>query len=568
MPRKNMSARRFPWRVASESSLRGSSLSPELEADAARRLGALALVVAIVGATLWTVARLWDFRSTLGPRGHAGLVAVDIALSLGLWASIASGGLQPARALRIGLVYEVVQALLSSLGFHSMALAAGAEVRGWTPVAVWAIVFPLIVPAATRRVVLATLATAAMDPLGLWLNVVAGATVPPASALVHMFIPTAFACVLPPVAARIVYGLTVEVKRARELGSYRLVEKLGQGGMGEVWRAEHRMLARAAAIKLIRTTGGAGDEDHEREMAARFEREAQATAALRSPHTIAVYDYGVAADGTFHYVMELLEGFSLQALVDRYGPVPPERAVRFLRQACHSLAEAHAAGLVHRDVKPANLFVCRLGLEVDFVKVLDFGLVKARGPQAGGLESLTIQGTFAGTPAYMPPEMAVGAHDIDGRADIYAMGCVAYWLLAGERVFEGRNAMQMVIDHARTSPEPLSRRATQAIPDALERIVMRCLEKDPAARPASAALLSRELYALGIEERWSEERAFEWWRTHEPAGAGRESEVERWRGETRSRSAGSSELSSLELAPDGVEEVPVVVEGRATVKPT
>src|SRR5262249_51500283 len=157
---------------------------------------------------------------------------------------------------------------------------------------------------------------------------------------------------------RIVYGLTVEVKQAREMGAYRLVEKLGQGGMGEVWRAEHRMLARGAAIKLIRPSALGAGGSHAREMVKRFEREAQATAALRSPHTIEVYDYGVAADGTFHYVMELLEGFSLQSLVARFGPVPPERAVSVVRQACHSLGEAHAAGLVHRDIKPANMFVC------------------------------------------------------------------------------------------------------------------------------------------------------------------------------------------------------------------
>ena len=205
------------------------------------------------------------------------------------------------------------------------------------------------------------------------------------------------AAVLVPVASRIVYGMALEVKRAREMGSYRLVEKIGEGGMGEVWRAEHRMLARGAAIKLIRPAAlGAPTGSHAGEIMKRFQREAQATAGLRSPHTIEVYDYGIAADGTFYYVMELLDGFSLQALVERFGPVPPERAVRFLRQACHSLAEAHAAGLVHRDVKPANLFTCRLGLDVDFVKVLDFGLVKMQGPRAAAAEELTVAGVVHG----------------------------------------------------------------------------------------------------------------------------------------------------------------------------
>src|SRR5262249_6921262 len=161
-------------------------------------------------------------------------------------------------------------------------------------------------------------------------------------------------------------------------------------------------------------------------------------------------------------------------------------------------------GLVHRDIKPANLFVCRLGLDVDFVKVLDFGLVKLRGPQAAGAEALTVEGGFAGTPAFMPPEVALGAEPIDGRADLYALGCVAYWLLTGQRVFEGPSAMQMVIDHVRTAPVPLSRRAPFPVPPALERIVLWCLEKDPAARPASIAVLSAELQALGLETSWTE----------------------------------------------------------------
>jgi serine/threonine-protein kinase len=246
----------------------------------------------------------------------------------------------------------------------------------------------------------------------MWLNLVAGAPRPPDGELHRIFVPTLPACFIAPIASRIVYGLTLEVKRARELGSYR---EAGAGGMGEVWRAEHRLLARGAAIKLIRTTAlAAGDGSGAREIVKRFEREAKATAALRSRHTIEVYDYGIAPDGTFHYVMELLEGFSLQTLVERFGAVPPERVVHCLRQVCHSPAEAHAAGLVHRDLKPANLFVCRLGLDVDFVKVLDFGLVKMQGPLGRGAEALTVEGAFAGPPAYMPPEVALGLEAIDG----------------------------------------------------------------------------------------------------------------------------------------------------------
>jgi hypothetical protein len=306
--------------------------------------------------------------------------------------------------------------------------------------------------------------------------------------------------------------LREELKEARDLGSYKLLEKLGQGGMGEVWRAEHRLLARPAAIKLIK---GLADPAQAAEMHKRFEREAQATAALRSPHTVAVYDYGVAGDGTFHYVMELLEGMSLQALVERHGPVPPERAVHLLRQACHSLAEAHAAGLVHRDIKPANLFLCRVGLQVDFVKVLDFGLVKVRGSEASGTEAITVQGAFTGTPAFMPPEVAVSGDTVDGRADLYSLGCVAYWLLTGRLVFEGRGAMQMVLDHVRTPPPRPSSLGAQPIPPDLEALVLRCLAKDPDQRPPSAAALARHLDCLDVA-RWTDDRAQAWWDVNGP----------------------------------------------------
>ena len=512
-------SRLFPQADSVVSDLSSARLPADMEESAARRLGALALVVSIVAVTLGTVAQLAGAHAALGPWVRLAFIVADVALSFGLYAAIARRWVTPRRALDLGFAYQVTHAFLISVVFHALTLMPGAVVRGWTSVAVWAVLYPLIVPTRPGRVWLATLATTLMDPIGVWVNIRAGAPMPSGSELAQRLFPTAFACVLAPLAARIVFGLTVEVRKAREMGSYRLVEKLGQGGMGEVWRAEHQMLARGAAIKLIRPVAlGAVEGTHAREMVKRFEREARATAALRSPHTIEVYDYGVSADGTFHYVMELLEGFSLQTLVERFGPVAPERVVGLLRQACHSLAEAHAAGLVHRDVKPANMFVCQLGLDVDFLKVLDFGLVKRRGPQARGEEALTMAGSFTGTPAFMPPEIALGAEPIDGRADLYALGCVAYWLLTGQRVFESRSGMQMVVDHIRTPPVPPSKRGGPPIPPALEEIVLRCLEKDPAARPASAAVLSLELKALDLEAEWTEERAQAWWRAHPPTG--------------------------------------------------
>jgi serine/threonine-protein kinase len=494
----------------------GGSLPYDVEWAAARRLGSLALVVAVVSTVMFLLEVLGGIPSVLGRGIRTALMVTGVTLALGIHLAVTRGKVAPPAALRMGVGFQVAQGFLSALSFHGVALLAGSHVLGWTPVAMWTMVYPLIVPSPTRRVVRASLATASMDPLALAILVAAGAPEPPPAMLARTFFSTVLACVLVPVAGRIVYGLAVEVKRAREMGSYRLAEKLGQGGMGEVWRAEHRMLARAAAIKLIRPAA-LGSGSHASEMIKRFEREAQATAALRSPHTIEVYDYGVAEDGTFHYVMELLEGYSLQALVQRFGPLPPARVASFLRQACHSLAEAHASGLVHRDVKPANLFVCRLGLDVDFVKVLDFGLVKMQGPQAGAREHLTVEGAFTGTPGFMAPEIALGVDPVDGRSDLYALGCVAYWLLTGRLVFEGGSPMQSVLDHVRTPPEPPSARTSQPIPAGLERLVMQCLEKDPARRPASAAALARAIDALGLDAGWTDGMAREWWALHPAA---------------------------------------------------
>jgi serine/threonine-protein kinase len=321
------------------------------------------------------------------------------------------------------------------------------------------------------------------------------------------------------VAARVVYSLGTEVGRARELGSYRLVEQLGQGGMGEVWRARHSMLARPAAIKLIRTTllagGSAAVSD---DMRRRFEREAQAIARLRSPHTVTLFDFGVAPDGAFYYVMELLEGLDADTLVRRHGPIPADRAIFLLRQMCHSLSEAESCGLVHRDIKPANIFLCRYGEEYDFVKVLDFGLAKAAHDTAdAGLMTLTRDVVVRGTPAFIAPEQALGASEIDGRADIYATGCVAYWLLTGQLVFTADTPMGLLLHHAKTPPTPPSALTELPIPPMLEALVMSCLAKDPAERPQSARELSRRLGELPGSDEWTQDRARTWWGIHQPA---------------------------------------------------
>jgi DNA-binding NtrC family response regulator len=293
------------------------------------------------------------------------------------------------------------------------------------------------------------------------------------------------------------------------LGHYRLLEKLGEGGMGEVWRARHQLLARPCAIKLIRPDLlGQSKRDAAIE---RFRLEARTIARLTSPNTVRLYDFGVSETGGFYFVMELLTGMDVAAVVERFGPLPPERVVAVLRQVCRSLAEAHEEGVLHRDIKPHNLFLCRLGLEFDAVKVLDFGLVKSLD---AGAAQLTTEGVLTGTPAYMPPERVVGSA-ADERSDLYSLGCVAYWMLTGRAVFAG-DPMSVMIHHARTTPEPPSKVAGRTIPADLEQIVLGCLQKEPDKRPASAVELWRQLGEVTLSTQWSSDRAELWWREHLP----------------------------------------------------
>ena len=320
------------------------------------------------------------------------------------------------------------------------------------------------------------------------------------------------------IVSRVIYGLRQQVAEANELGQYILEEPIGGGGMGEVWRARHRLLIRPAAIKLIRPQAlpaMAGDSEL---LLRRFEREARATAALKSPHTVQLYDFGATEDGRLYYVMELLDGFDLDTLVRQYGPQPAERVIHILRQVCSSLQDAHGNGLVHRDIKPANVVVSRAGTMFDFVKVLDFGLVKldtARRAEDDAVAKLSTEGSTSGTPAFMAPEVVLGDAVTDHRVDLYALGCVGYWLLTGKVVFEG-TAMQVLVHHAQTPPQRPSLRVEWPIPAPLEDLIMECLEKDPARRPASAEVVSTRLNAVPLSSAWTVERAEHWWATHRP----------------------------------------------------
>ncbi len=302
-------------------------------------------------------------------------------------------------------------------------------------------------------------------------------------------------------------------EQLQRLGSYQLTRKLDEGGMGEVWIASHAMLARPAAIKLIRPKYLA-QKSHAEQSAAveRFRREARTIAGMRSRHTIGIYDFGVADDGALFYVMELLDGIDLRTLVREYGPVPVRRAVGILIQAAASLREAHERGVVHRDVKPANIFLCREADELDVVKVLDFGVAR----QIGGddLEKTMGDGLW-GTPAYMSPEQVSTRKDLDGRTDVYSLGCVAYWLLAGRSVFVRKGTLAMLEAQLSEEPQPLDSVAPNPIPPALESVVMRCLAKKREDRPADMAALVMELEAILARLRddgWNVETSRAWWR--------------------------------------------------------
>ncbi|CAN5812637.1 hypothetical protein BH11MYX2_BH11MYX2_30970 [soil metagenome] len=321
-------------------------------------------------------------------------------------------------------------------------------------------------------------------------------------------------------------------ERAAQLGSYRLVERLGQGGMGEVWRAEHQLLARNAAIKLVRREV-LNDPGHAEYVHERFRREAQTLASLRSRHTIELFDYGVTDDGSFFFVMELLDGLDLAQLVRQHGPQPAARVIKLLAQACQSLAEAHDAGLLHRDIKPANLFTCRAADEVDILKLLDFGIVhniaepldesrpidtpRASLPGQSG-ERLTTEGVVIGTPGYIPPEQAIGA-PLDARGDLYALACVAWWLLVGDEVYPRRSNDDAVLQAHVTEPVPiLSDKVRGWMPHELEEVIVQCLAKDPRDRPANARTLAEMLYAIEIppEHAWGRQRAAAWWKRFAP----------------------------------------------------
>lgn len=331
-------------------------------------------------------------------------------------------------------------------------------------------------------------------------------------------------------ASKVIFGLHERVAAARRLGQYVLVDKIGEGGMGSVWRARHAMLRRPTAVKLMN-----GDRTSDRDIR-RFEREVQLTSQLTHPNTVAVYDYGRADDGTLYYVMEYVDGLSLEQLVERYGKQSPARVIHLLRQIASALEEAHGLGLIHRDVKPPNVLVCVRGGAPDFVKVVDFGLVKAMAGAVRGRGDARVDGDagrapknananvtigdgnlVAGTPEYLAPETITAPDTVDGRADLYAVGALAHYLLAGRPVFEGNNLVEICSHHIHTAPTPVSK-LVDGVPPELEHLVLRLLAKNPADRPRDAGEVRERLDELAVADPWPIASARAFWRDHRDEG--------------------------------------------------
>lgn len=510
------------------------------EAGTRDRLYLLGLfgVMAWTGGAVNRYVSMWAGLDLLGYE-----LAADVATVLGIAASVVLIVLTRVvpvsdRALdAVGLVFGLATSLVTELIFVDAALPE-LPMRAVPWSVMLAVFFPVYLQWSMRLVVLWGV-TIAMIPIGvLFLGPTFGAPWPDPWEVAQWALGPVFGslfAVIPVMLVRSAQRQTERaLARARDLGAYRLETRLGKGGMGEVWRAVHRMLARPVALKIIRSDKELGSARRE-EIRSRFFQEARATAELTSPHTVSLFDFGAAPDGSLYYVMELLEGQDLEAVVKVGGPLPPARLVHVLQQVCDSLEEAHARGLVHRDVKPANVMLCRIAGKWDFVKVLDFGIVR-RVEAATADSHETAAGSIAGTPAFMAPEAARSSH-LGPQADLYSLGCLAWFALCGAPPFKGETPVDLMVKHA-TEPLPtLSEVAGGPVPPELEAVVTRLLAKDPAGRPESAATLRAELDALPIAA-WTAADADAWWQAHGAPSPERATtgSIETWEFATRAAS--------------------------------
>jgi serine/threonine protein kinase len=495
------------------------------------QLGRLALF-SLIAIVLWTVALLLDQLvmmtapdafQTVGGKARV-IEVVGLIVSSVMFVYVRYAKHTPETKTDVSLVYLLLNALaIAALNTWVVPPPLQGRMVGVSWIPILLLLYSMVAAVSPGKMMAAAVVAASFDPLGVWLAHLRGVPVPSLFGTLVIFWPNYACAALSTIPSRFLRHVGRKLTKARELGSYELVRLLGHGGMGEVWEAKHRLLARRAAVKLIRPEViGASSEAEEKLMIRRFEREAQATAALSSPHTIQLFDFGSTNHGVFYYVMELLMGRDLESLVREFGPVPASRAGYLLRQVCRSLADAHARGMVHRDIKPANIYVCRMGLEYDFVKVLDFGLVKLSAQaSAERIQTLmTSEQRTTGTPAYMAPEIILGETNVDRRADVYALGCVAYYLLTGQLVFEGDTPMKVLLQHVQEEPVPPSQRTELPIPKEIDDLVLACLRKDPNQRPQNAEVLLEMTCGCKTSDSWTSDLAKSWWEKHLPEFTG------------------------------------------------
>ncbi|MGF1469207.1 MAG: serine/threonine-protein kinase [Sandaracinaceae bacterium] len=473
-----------------------ATLAGEAGGDARRRV----LLAAGAAGVIWAVyagfaALRGRFDATV-----AVATALVIVASVGL-AAFAKRSRTTEGLAAGGALYLMATSFAVAWVEQHLGLGGGQVGVSWN--AVWVAFVPLLVPCSPRRTFVKAMMAATMTPAAIVLHVaLTGRGWPSLLDFVAVVLPVYLGGFLAFAAAKVLSQIGGELERYRNVGRYELVRRLGEGGMGEVWEARHRQLARPAAVKLVRHREREDSVRNER-----FEREARVTASLQSPHTVQLFDYGVTEEGELFYVMELLQGMDLEELVKAHGPLPAARVVHILRQALDSLQEAHARGLVHRDIKPGNLFLARYGLRFDHVKVVDFGLVKTDDRRLAVRQDLSTDERISGTPAYLAPEV-VTAGEVDGRADIYALGCVAYYLLTGRRVVEEESPLAAAVAHVTEDPIPFKDMGVD-VPEDVAEVILACLEKDPVRRP-DAWTLADLLDRVAVPS-WTQHEAKAWW---------------------------------------------------------
>jgi eukaryotic-like serine/threonine-protein kinase len=495
-----------------------TGLPPKMLDDAAKRMSILAVFLAAVVVIVQVFQRFIQpqFAAVIDDPVNRLTTLAAVLMAIGLFALHRFRLVTSRTLLGLGMLFEVVVGLAISMVETSRPFDPGVPLLGLSALGPWIVFVGALIPNRPLVTLLVALTAATSWPVAYAINAARLDFVTESWRQASVWpVMNYLMAVLAYLVGRRTYGTAFQAQTALELGSYRLVAPIGEGGMGEVWRASHQMLARPAAIKLVKPEAASSARQAD-VFIKRFRREANMIAGLQSPHTVYLYDFGTAQDGRFYYVMELLDGISLQTLVTTFGPQPAPRVVFILRQICSSLEEAHEQGLVHRDLKPSNVMLCKVAKKHDFVKVLDFGLAKSVAPvERPDVSQLTLEGVAAGTPGYIAPEVALGDPDVDARADLYALGCVAYVLLTGTLVFPDPNPLSMTLKHVQAAPDPPSLRTELPIPPDLERIILQCLQKNRADRPSSARELDEMLATAGASG-WSERDASNWWQLHLP----------------------------------------------------